>query len=120
MESLAQLDQRHLWHPFTPMRQWCAAEHEPLMLVAGHGCTLRDQHGNAYLDGNASIWTNIHGHNHPTINAAIMDQLGKVAHTSFLGFTHEPAIRLAQELVELVPGGKLVLVMGPAPSTWAH
>lgn len=89
------------------MRQWCAEEHTPLMLVEGHGCTLRDQFGNEYLDGNASIWTNAHGHNHPAINAAITEQLSKVAHTSFLGFTHEPAIRLAKELVDLVPGGRL-------------
>lgn len=89
------------------MQPWCAAEHTPLMLVSGQGCTLRDQFGNEYLDGNSSIWTNIHGHNHPTLNAAITEQLGKVAHTSFLGFTHEPAIRLAKELVELVPGGKI-------------
>jgi len=89
------------------MRQWCAEEHTPLMLVEGHGCTLRDQFGSEYLDGNASIWTNAHGHNHPAINAAITEQLGKVAHTSFLGFTHEPAIRLAKELVDLVPSGRL-------------
>ncbi len=89
------------------MQPWCAAEHTPLMLVSGQGCTLRDQFGNEYLDGNSSIWTNIHGHNHPTLNAAITEQLGKAAHTSFLGFTHEPAIRLAKELVELVPGGKI-------------
>jgi adenosylmethionine---8-amino-7-oxononanoate aminotransferase len=105
--DLISLEKRHLWHPFTPMRQWCAEEHTPLMLVEGHGCTLRDQFGNEYLDGNASIWTNAHGHNHPEINAAITEQLGKVAHTSFLGFTHEPAIRLAKELVDLVPGSRL-------------
>lgn len=89
------------------MRPWCAPDHEPLQLVSGHGCLLRDQHGNEYLDGNASIWTNIHGHCHPAINAAIIEQLSKVAHTSFLGFTHEPAIRLAKELVDLVPGDKI-------------
>lgn len=107
LPDLTTLDQQHLWHPFTPMRQWCAAEHTPLMLVEGHGCTLRDQFGNSYLDGNASIWTNAHGHTHPAINAAIITQLGKVAHTSFLGFTHEPAIRLAKELVDLLPGSKI-------------
>ncbi|MGV3663854.1 MAG: adenosylmethionine--8-amino-7-oxononanoate transaminase [Prosthecobacter sp.] len=106
-QELATLDQQHLWHPFTAMRQWCAPDHTPLMLVEGNGCTLRDQFGKEYLDGNASIWTNIHGHNHPVLNAAISAQLGKVAHTSFLGFTHEPAIRLAKELVDLLPGGKL-------------
>lgn len=105
--DLTDLDKQHLWHPFTPMRQWCAPEHTPLMLVEGHGCTLRDQFGKEYLDGNASIWTNAHGHTHPAINAAITAQLGRVAHTSFLGFTHEPAIRLAKELVDLLPGGKI-------------
>jgi adenosylmethionine---8-amino-7-oxononanoate aminotransferase len=104
---LTTLDKQHLWHPFTPMRQWCAEDHTPLMLVEGQGCTLRDQYGTEYLDGNASIWTNAHGHCHPVINAAIVEQLGKVAHTSFLGFTHEPAIRLAKELVDLLPGSKL-------------
>lgn len=107
LPDLTRLDQQYVWHPFTPMRQWCAPDHTPLMLVEGHGCTLRDQFGNEYLDGNASIWTNAHGHTHPAINGAIIEQLGKVAHTSFLGFTHEPAIRLARELVELVPGGKI-------------
>lgn len=107
MESPEQLDKRHLWHPFTAMGPWCAEGHTPLMLVEGRGCMLRDQFGNEYLDGNASIWTNVHGHNHPVINAAITEQLGRVAHTSFLGFTHEPAIRLAKELVDLLPGGKL-------------
>ncbi len=107
LPNLTTLDQQHLWHPFTPMRQWCAPEHTPLMLVEGHGCTLLDQFGNSYLDGNASIWTNAHGHTHPAINAAIITQLGKVAHTSFLGFTHEPAIRLAKELVDLLPGSQI-------------
>ena len=71
LPDLTRLDQQHLWHPFTPMRQWCAPEHTPLMLVSGHGCTLRDQSGNEYLDGNASIWTNAHGHTHPAITFPI-------------------------------------------------
>ena len=106
-DELARIDKAHLWHPFTPMREWCADEHEPLVLVEGRGCMLRDQRGREYLDGNSSIWTNIHGHNHPTINAAIREQADRVAHTSFLGFTNPPAIQLAKELVDLFPGGKL-------------
>ena len=106
-DELARIDKAHVWHPFTPMREWCADEHEPLLLVEGRGCTLRDQHGREYLDGNSSIWTNIHGHNHPTINAALREQLERVAHTSFLGFSNPPAIQLAKELVDLFPGGKL-------------
>lgn len=89
------------------MQAWCAPEHEPLMLVSGQGCRLTDQHGREYLDGNSSIWTNIHGHNHPRLNAALREQLERVAHTSFLGFTHEPAIRLAEALSGLFPEGGL-------------
>jgi adenosylmethionine---8-amino-7-oxononanoate aminotransferase len=89
------------------MRDWCAPEHEPMMLVAGSGCWLYDQHGNKYLDGNASIWTNIHGHSHPKINAAIKAQLDRVAHTSFLGFSHPPAALLAEKLVGLFPSDTL-------------
>jgi len=105
--ALAELEKRHSWHPFTPMQAWTATEHEPLMIESGNGCVLRDPHGREYLDGNASIWTNIHGHNHPAINAAIIEQLGKVAHTSFLGFSHSPAALLAKELVDLLPGEKM-------------
>ena len=105
--NFADLDKAHLWHPFTPMRDWCAEEHEPLMLCSGDGCYLTDQHGNRYLDGNASIWTNIHGHNNPRINDAIKAQLDRVAHTSFLGFSNPPAAQLARELTELFPCGTL-------------
>lgn len=89
------------------MRDWCAPDHEPLMLVSGEGCWLTDQHGKKYLDGNSSIWTNIHGHNHPRITAAIKAQLDRVAHTSFLGYTHPPAALLAAELAALSPGKAL-------------
>ncbi|MBK8036135.1 MAG: adenosylmethionine--8-amino-7-oxononanoate transaminase [Verrucomicrobiaceae bacterium] len=105
--ALAEIEKRHSWHPFTPMQAWTAEEHEPIMIESGQGCVLRDQNGREYLDGNASIWTNIHGHNHPVINAAIFEQLGKVSHTSFLGFSHAPAALLAKELVDLLPGGKM-------------
>jgi len=100
-DNRCSLDKELLWHPFTPMREWCDPEHEPLALVRGEGAWLFDQHGRKYLDGNSSIWTNIHGHAHPIIHGAIKDQLDRVAHTSFLGFTHEPAMLLGKELAEL-------------------
>ncbi|MGC3989256.1 MAG: adenosylmethionine--8-amino-7-oxononanoate transaminase [Chthoniobacteraceae bacterium] len=100
-------DKAHSWHPFTQMRDWCAPEHEPLVLVSGEGAILRDSEGREYLDGNSSIWTNLHGHNHPRINAAIRAQLDRVAHTSFLGFTNPPASQLAAELAALIPGQQL-------------
>jgi adenosylmethionine---8-amino-7-oxononanoate aminotransferase len=101
-ETLIAADKNHVWHPFTDMRDWCAPDHEPLVLVEGRGAILRDSRGREYIDGNSSIWTNIHGHNHPHINAAIRAQLDRVAHTSFLGFTNPPAIKLAKAIVELI------------------
>jgi adenosylmethionine-8-amino-7-oxononanoate aminotransferase len=108
--ELIALDKKHLWHPFTPMQDWCAPDHEPLLITRGEGVWLEDQHGKRYIDGNSSIWTNIHGHGHPTINAAIQEQLGKLEHNSFLGFTSEPAIRLAAELTQLFPPDTLTRV----------
>lgn len=108
--ALIRLDKAHLWHPFTQMQDWCAPEHEPLLITGGSGAMLRDQYGREYLDGNSTIWTNIHGHGHPRIVAAIKDQLDRIAHVSALGFTNEPAIRLAAELVSLWPGEKLTRV----------
>ena len=103
-------DKTHAWHPFTQHQDWCAAEHEPLVLVEGEGALLRDSEGREYIDGNSSIWTNLHGHRHPRIDAAIRAQLDRVAHTSFLGFTHPPAAQLAQELVALWPENSLTRV----------
>jgi adenosylmethionine-8-amino-7-oxononanoate aminotransferase len=103
-------DKRHVWHPFTPMRDWCAPDHEPLVLVRGQGARLWDSEGREYIDGNSSIWTNIHGHNHPHINAAIRRQLDLVAHTSFLGFTNPAAIELAEAIVSLFPPHTLTRV----------
>ena len=101
--ALIAADKAHCWHPFTQMHDWCAPEHEPLVLVSGDGALLRDSHGREYIDGNSSIWTNLHGHRHPKIDAAIRAQLDRVAHTSFLGFTNPPAAQLAAELVALFP-----------------
>ncbi len=106
-ERVRALDKKHGWHPFTPMDAWCAPEHEPLVIVAGEGAWLIDSEGKRYLDGNSSIWTNIHGHGHPKINAAIADQLAKIAHVSFLGFTHPLAAELGARLCNLFPPNTL-------------
>ncbi len=104
------LDKAHVWHPFTQHLTWNAPEHQPLVLVEGEGALLRDSVGREYLDGNSSIWTNLHGHRHPKIDAAIRAQLDRVAHTSFLGFTHPLAAQLARELVALWPTDTLTRV----------
>jgi adenosylmethionine-8-amino-7-oxononanoate aminotransferase len=106
-DELIATDKKFVWHPFTNMREWCTSEHEPLVLVEGNGALVRDSKGREYLDGNSSIWTNIHGHNHPHINMKVREQLDRVAHTSFLGFTNPPAITLAKAIVDLVPNTKL-------------
>jgi adenosylmethionine-8-amino-7-oxononanoate aminotransferase len=102
-ETLIALDQRRLWHPFTQLKAWSAPDHEPLVLVDGKGAWLQDSRGRRYLDGNSSIWTNIHGHRHPRITEAIKVQLDRVAHVSFLGSTNAPAIELAEKLIGLFP-----------------
>ena len=98
MNKLAKLDHAHVWHPFTQMRDWL--KREPIVIVAGKGAVLRDVKGREYLDANSSIWTNLHGHQHPKINAAITRQLKKISHSSALGFANEPASLLAKKLVE--------------------
>jgi adenosylmethionine-8-amino-7-oxononanoate transaminase len=95
----SELDQKYVWHPFTQMRDWNAPGHEPVVLVEGEGAVLRDDRGREYLDGNSSIWTNLHGHRRPEIDRAIRDQLDRLAHSSFLGLTNDVAPRLAAELV---------------------
>jgi adenosylmethionine---8-amino-7-oxononanoate aminotransferase len=102
-DPLIAAEKRHIWHPFTQMQAWCAPGHDPIVIVEGQGSILWDSHGREYIDGNSSIWTNIHGHNHPVLNAAIKSQLDKVAHVSFLGSTNAPAIELAQKLAGCFP-----------------
>jgi len=100
-------DKAHCWHPFTAQDIWTDPEHEPMMLASGDGVWLEDAHGKRYIDGNSSIWTNIHGHAHPKLNAAITEQLGKVAHSSFLGYSHPLAAELAARLAEFFPDSSL-------------
>lgn len=107
---LRQLDKTHLWHPFTQMRDWCASGDDPVVIVSGQGVELTDSEGRVYLDGNSSIWTNLHGHRHPVIDDAIREQLDRIAHCSALGFSNEPAILLAEKLVAVAPGDALTRV----------
>ena len=99
MNRLARLDHRYLWHPFTQMQDWL--KREPIVIIEGKGAVLRDARGREYLDANSSIWTNLHGHNHPKINNAIQRQLKRIAHSSALGLANEPASLLGEKLVSL-------------------
>src|ERR671930_792108 len=101
--DLAAADRAYLWHPFTQQRGW--VEEEPVIIERGEGTDLIDVHGRRYIDGVSSLWCNVHGHAHPRIDAAVREQLGKVAHSTMLGLSHRPAIELARRLVELAPPG---------------
>ena len=102
-ETLAARDKRYLWHPFTQMQDWLTED--VVIIERGEGCYLIDVAGNRYLDGTASMWTNVHGHNHPELNAALKTQLDKIAHTTLLGYSNIPAIQLAEKLVTITPAG---------------
>ena len=101
--TLAARDLRHVWHPCTQMK-----DHETLPMIAiqrGSGAWLEDFEGKRYLDAVSSWWVNLFGHANPRINAALAEQMGKLEHVIFAGFTHEPAVRLAERLVALAPAG---------------
>jgi adenosylmethionine---8-amino-7-oxononanoate aminotransferase len=100
---LAELDRRHLWHPFTQQQGW--SDESPLIVDRADGTTLYDTDGRAYIDGVSSLWCNVHGHHHPRIDAAVHAQLDRVAHSTMLGLSHQPAIELAARLVEITPAG---------------
>ncbi|MCD6015106.1 MAG: adenosylmethionine-8-amino-7-oxononanoate aminotransferase apoenzyme [Solirubrobacterales bacterium] len=102
-EATADLDHRHLWHPFTQQRDWCDAE--PIVIERGEGTELVDAEGRRYIDGVSSLWCNVHGHRHPLIDEALREQLDRIAHSTMLGLTHPGAAELAARLVELAPPG---------------
>jgi adenosylmethionine---8-amino-7-oxononanoate aminotransferase len=102
-ERTAELDHRHLWHPFTQQRGWC--DEEPLVIERAEGTDLVDAAGRRYIDGVSSLWCNVHGHRHPLIDRAVREQLERMAHSTMLGLTHPGAAELAARLVELAPPG---------------
>lgn len=94
-------DRRAVWHPFTQHSWWPGDD--PLVISRADGVWLFDDAGRSYIDGFSSLWVTVHGHNEPRINEAIAAQARTLDHSTFLGFTHEPGIRLAQELVARSP-----------------
>jgi adenosylmethionine-8-amino-7-oxononanoate aminotransferase len=101
--ELEALDRRHVWHPFTQMRDWM--QEDPLIIERGEGVELIDAQGRRYIDGVSSLWTNVHGHGDPRVHGAIADQLERLAHSTLLGLSNVPSIELARELVEIAPAG---------------
>jgi adenosylmethionine-8-amino-7-oxononanoate aminotransferase len=102
-ESLRLRDKAVLWHPFTQMADW--EKDAPLVIARGEGNYLYDTDGNRYFDGVSSLWVNLFGHRRKEIDDAVRAQLDLVAHSTFLGLSHPPAIELAEKLLALAPPG---------------
>ncbi|NEB01125.1 adenosylmethionine--8-amino-7-oxononanoate transaminase [Streptomyces sp. SID13726] len=98
--ELLALDRRHVWHPYGPM----PGRVDPLVVESASGVRLRTSVGEL-VDGMSSWWSAIHGYNHPVLNEAAREQLGRMSHVMFGGLTHEPAVRLAKLLVDMSPEG---------------
>jgi adenosylmethionine-8-amino-7-oxononanoate aminotransferase len=97
--SLLSRDQKFIWHPFTPQKNMPA----PIAITSAKGSLLFDENGNQYIDAISSWWVNIHGHAHPYIAEKIYRQALKLEHIIFAGFTHQPAVDLAEKLLALLP-----------------
>jgi len=102
-KRLEESDVRHLWHPFTQMKEW--EEEPPLIIESAEGSYLTDIYGRRYIDGVSSLWVNVHGHKKEGIDAAIKRQLAMVAHSTLLGLSNVPAAELAQRLAGIAPRG---------------
>jgi len=102
-KKLAAKDRKYLWHPFTQMCDW--QKDKAPVIEKGDGCYLIDTRGKRYLDGVSSLWCNVHGHRVKEIDRAVQEQLGKIAHSTFLGLTHPSGIQLAEKLISIAPRG---------------
>jgi adenosylmethionine---8-amino-7-oxononanoate aminotransferase len=101
--SLGEWDRQYVWHPFTQMQEW--TQEEPIIIERGKGPYLIDTEGRTYLDGTSSLWVNLHGHRHPVLDRALDAQRKQIAHSTLLGLSNPPAIRLARELIAIAPKG---------------
>ncbi len=99
--TLVDRDLARLWHPYTQMQ----TAPPPIPVVRGEGVYLYTEDGRRILDGISSWWVNIHGHSHPKLNEALARQARELEHVIFAGFTHRPAVELAERLVEVLPEG---------------
>jgi adenosylmethionine-8-amino-7-oxononanoate aminotransferase len=98
-ESLAEFDQRHVWHPYSSAKP----KFSNLVVQSAHGVKLKLDDGRELIDGMASWWSALHGYNHPQLNKAVSDQLANMSHVMFGGLTHKPAVTLCERLLKLAP-----------------
>lgn len=113
MTDLIALDRRNIWHPFTALQ----GVPEPPLVTGGHGVYLHTSDGRKILDAISSWWVNLHGHANPHIAKAIAMQAANLEHVIFAGFTHEPAIRLSENLLSILPTGQTKIFFSDNGST---
>ncbi len=101
MPTIKERDKEAIWHPYTAIKAWP----EAIAIVKGQGVHLIDEDGNSYIDAISSWWVNLHGHAHPYIAGRVSEQVATLEHCMFAGFTHEPAVQLAERLLEILPAG---------------
>jgi adenosylmethionine-8-amino-7-oxononanoate aminotransferase len=108
---LEDTDKKYIWHPFTQMQEW--QQETPVVIAEGQDCFIKDIYGRWYLDGVSSLWVNIFGHRKKEIDDAIMEQLGRIAHSTMLGLSNVPAIQLAERLAGIIQKSFEALPPGP-------
>src|SRR5688572_11458210 len=102
--KLVERDKRSVWHPYTPMEAY-VRDGKPLVVNRAFGSRFEDADGRSFLDGNSSWWTSLLGHNHPRLVQALEAQARAFCHVAFGGITHQPAVDLAEALIERAPPG---------------
>lgn len=111
--NLSERSKESIWHPFTQMQ----IAHPPIGVVKGEGSYIFDENGNKYIDAISSWWTTIHGHSHPYLASKIAEQAHSLEHVIFAGFTHEPAVKLSERLLEKLPHGQTKIFYSDNGST---
>ncbi|WP_201511353.1 adenosylmethionine--8-amino-7-oxononanoate transaminase [Psychrobacter alimentarius] len=101
LQSTSDFDQKHLWHPYASL----PPTYRNIVIDHADGIYIVTQDGTRLIDGMSSWWASVHGYNHPKLNDALTQQLGKMAHVMFGGLTHQPAIDLGKKLLDIVPAG---------------
>ena len=112
-KSLAERDKAIIWHPYTQMKTIA----DPIGIVKGEGVYLIDETGKKYIDAVSSWWVNLHGHSHPHIAKRVSEQLYTLEHAIFAGFTHSPAIELAEGLLNILPANQAKIFYSDNGST---
>jgi adenosylmethionine-8-amino-7-oxononanoate aminotransferase len=105
---LERADKTYIWHPFTQMKDW--EQEVPIVIIEGEGCFIKDIYGKWYLDGISSVWVNLLGHRRKEIDDAVKEQIDRMSHSTLLGLSNVPAIKLAERLIKIMkgsnPGGR--------------